>query len=82
MTSFDITPNARTALQAATGSAYMPRPKEMELHESEKLVSIVQGIAINDKSAGGFIESLLKRNPSKYWHLRKEASKGDESLGV
>lgn len=51
---------------------YFSLPNEIELHESERLISIVQTIAKDDPNATKIVSSLIERNPSKYWHLRKK----------
>lgn len=45
-------------------------PKELELHETANLVSILQGLAKTNKDAKIIIKSLIDKNPSKYWELR------------
>jgi hypothetical protein len=46
-------------------------PKELELHESEKLVSIIKNLSKTEKDAKIIIEYLRDKNPSKYWDLKQ-----------
>jgi len=46
-------------------------PDGIDLHESVNLVSIIQDIAKKDKRAEKFIKVLKRKNPSKYWDLKK-----------
>ena len=45
-------------------------PKELELHESDNLVSIIKELAKTDKDAKTIIKYLKDKNPSKYWGLK------------
>jgi len=45
-------------------------PKELELHETANLVSIIQELAKTDKDAKAIIKTLIDKNPSKYWSLK------------
>ena len=50
-------------------------PKELELHETSDLVSIIQQLAKNDKDAKVIIKTLVDKNPSKYWSLKDKPTK-------
>ena len=50
-------------------------PKELELHETSNLVSIIQGLAKTDKDAKAIIKALIDKNPSKYWSLKDKTKK-------
>lgn len=45
-------------------------PKELELHETDNLVLIIQQIAKSNKDAGAIIKKLIDKNPSRYWNLK------------
>jgi len=45
-------------------------PKELELHETTSLVSIIQQLTKTDKDAKDIIKYLKDKNPSKYWDLK------------
>ena len=50
-------------------------PKELELHETANLVSIIQELAKTDKDAKAIIKILIDKNPSKYWSLKDKPAK-------
>jgi hypothetical protein len=50
-------------------------PKELELHETPNLVSIIQKLAKTDKDAKAIIKTLIDKNPSKYWELKSGKKK-------
>jgi len=50
-------------------------PKELDLHETANLVSIIQQLAKTDKDAKAIIKTLIDKNPSKYWSLKDKKAK-------
>ncbi len=50
-------------------------PKELDLHETANLVSIIQELAKTDKDAKAIIKTLIDKNPSKYWSLKDKSKK-------
>jgi hypothetical protein len=50
-------------------------PKELDLHETANLVSIIQQFAKTDKDAKTIIKTLIDKNPSKYWSLKNKPAK-------
>jgi len=60
-------------IQAA--KVFFSFPKELELHETVNLVSIIQQVAKTDKDAKTIIKTLINKNPSKYWSLRENKSR-------
>lgn len=46
-------------------------PKELDLHETVNLVSVIQQLAKTNKDAKAIIKTLIDKNPSKYWPLRE-----------
>jgi hypothetical protein len=46
-------------------------PEELYLNESEKLVSIYEATSDTNQNSKKIIQILIKKNPSKYWHLNK-----------
>jgi len=51
-------------------------PKELDLHETANLVSIIQELAKTDKDAKAIIKILIDKNPSKYWSLKDKKRRG------
>jgi hypothetical protein len=49
---------------------FLEFPKEIQLHESDSLVSIVKDLSKNDRDAKKIVASLIERNPSKYWEIK------------
>lgn len=47
-------------------------PNEIDLHESDTIVSAVKELSKSDKDAKKIIKNLFERNPSKYWDLNKK----------
>ena len=47
-------------------------PERIDLHETTNLVTIIQKIAKTNKDAKTIIKSLIDKNPSKYWDLKKK----------
>lgn len=47
-------------------------PNEIDLHESDAIVSVVKELSKSDKDAKKIIKNLFERNPSKYWGLNKK----------
>ena len=45
-------------------------PKELELHETANLVSIIQQLKKTDKDADIIFKIFKDKNPSKYWDLK------------
>lgn len=50
-------------------------PKELDLHETANLVSIIQKLAKTNKDAKAIIKTLIDKNPSKYWSLKDKTKK-------
>ena len=48
-------------------------PKELELHETDNLVSIIQKLAKTNNDAKAIIKTLIDKNPSKYWSLKNKS---------
>jgi hypothetical protein len=46
-------------------------PNEIDLHETDAIVSAVNELSKSDKDAKKIIKNLFNRNPSKYWKLSK-----------
>lgn len=47
-------------------------PNEVDLHESEKIISVIASFPKTNKDAEAIIKTLIERNPSKYWDLIKK----------
>ncbi|OGI27991.1 MAG: hypothetical protein A2359_02185 [Candidatus Moranbacteria bacterium RIFOXYB1_FULL_43_19] len=47
-------------------------PNEIDLHESDAIVSVIRELSKSDKDAKKIIKNLFNRNPSKYWDLNKK----------
>ncbi|MDE2037779.1 MAG: hypothetical protein KGI69_00975 [Patescibacteria group bacterium] len=47
-------------------------PKELDLNESDGLISLLREFAKTDPEAKTILQNLLKKSPSKYWYLRDE----------
>lgn len=51
---------------------YFSFPNEIDLHESDTIVSTIKELSKSDSDAKKIIRNLFNRNPSKYWDLNKK----------
>jgi len=47
-------------------------PKEVDIHESDEVVSLLNKFSKPNKKARAIVDRLFERNPSKYYELRKQ----------